>query len=236
MANSKGQSSVLILLYLSLVLNTIGDSLLQTLSSLGIQDSTLAWFSSNLSLSSSPFSTYFTGSSICPWSLNEGESQDSLLWPPFLSIYIHGFNTIDAHDFQTYISSPDLSPLVQILVLNSPLYISIWLSNRYLRFNISITNLQIVPLKLAPPTVFPISFTGESNLSVAQAKYIEVILSFYLSPHQCQQILSDIAISFAYISKINPEFYCFSPFLLLYEYSNPDMNQVTITSPPVSLQ
>lgn len=107
----------------------------------------------------------------------------------FLNLYFYPyimalipFNTINAHDFQSYVFSTDFSPLVKFLILNILPYVSTWKSNTDLRFIISITNPNIFCLKPAPPTGFPISFNGDSIFLVAQIKHTCSHLEFLSFP------------------------------------------------------
>lgn len=76
---------------------------------------------------------------------------------PFYLVWLLGFKyLLYANDLLIYISRQGLWPDQQIHLSNSLFYISTWLSNRHLKFNITKTQYPIVSPNPDVPEVFQI--------------------------------------------------------------------------------
>lgn len=92
---------------------------------------------------------------------------------------------------QIIISSPNLSPKVQTHISNFLLNISICMSSRDLKI-ICPKLSSVFPLKLSPPTVFPISTSSNFSFQFLRLKNLESFLILHSHAYTvCQGILLD---------------------------------------------
>ncbi|KAJ8364809.1 hypothetical protein SKAU_G00136400 [Synaphobranchus kaupii] len=183
-ARASSLSSVLILLDLSAVFDTVNHKLLiSILAEMGISGTALSWFTSYLiDPTKSP------GRALSLHLIHFlQESRRDLYWGPLLfSIYTkslglvinsHGFSYHSyADDTQLFLSLPPSAPQVKERISACLADISEWMSSHHLKFNLDKTKLLFMPYKTSPLLDLSITVDGTMVTASHSARNLGVVL------------------------------------------------------------